>query len=466
MKRQYKLLFIALVVGFGMNSLEVQAQNSRQNVLNPSSIDAPAFALKNIVVYKTNGNKAEGSTIVWRNGVIEAIGTDVTIPFDAFTIDGKDSMHVYPGFIDGMAIWGSPKGETRFQRPPDPGNPPYDRAGVQPERKPSELLEKDKNFKAAMQAGFTTAAIGLDGYMLPGSIDLFTLQPEKTKESLYHSEAGMLFQFVDAPGGFNTGAYPSTLMGVMALFRQLMFNATALQDHINYYAINSEMPAPQRDPVIEALFPVVNGNLKVFFKEDSKEDIERFFRLQDQFGFDAVLVSGKEAYKLTDELKRRNIPVLASLDVSDAPDWYADKKKESEKKDSDEGEKEEKKEKAKEITEEEQAYRERQLEAWKAELLNVKKLKEAGVQVGYASAGMELKDLTKKIKLLLEEEALTKNELIEIMTVGTAQILGINAVFGELEVGNNASFTVFDKAFTEKKAKATHSITNGLIYEF
>lgn len=452
------------MVGFGMNSLEVQAQNSRQTALTPSSIDAPAFALKNVVLYKSDGTKTESSTIVWRNGVIEAVGENVAIPFDAFTIDGKDSMHVYPGFIDGLAIWGSPKGETRFQRPPDPGNPPYDRAGVQPERKPSELLEKDKNFKAAMQAGFTTAAIGLDGYMLPGSIDLFTLQPEKTKESLYHSEAGMLFQFVDAPGGFNTGAYPSTLMGVMALFRQLMFNATALQDHINYYAMNAEMPAPQRDPVIEALFPVLNGDLKVFFKEDSKEDIERFFRLQDQFGFDAVLVSGKEAYKLADELKRRNIPVLASLDVNDAPDWYSDKKKESKKKDSDDEEKEE--EKAEELTEEEQAYRERQLDAWKAELMNIRKLKEAGVQVGYASAGMELKDLAKKVELLLEEEAVTEKELLEIMTKGTAQILGINAVFGELEVGNNASFTVFDKAFTEKKAKATHSITNGLIYEF
>ena len=464
MKRQYKLLFIAFMVGFAMNSLEVQSQNSRQTALTPSSIDAPAFALKNVVLYKSDGTKTEGSTIVWRNGVIEAVGKNVAIPFDAFTIDGKDSMHVYPGFIDGLAIWGSPKGETRFQRPPDPGNPPYDRAGVQPERKPSELLEKDKNFKAAMQAGFTTAAIGLDGYMLPGSIDLFTLQPEKTKESLYHSEAGMLFQFVDAPGGFNTGAYPSTLMGVMALFRQLMFNATALQDHINYYAMNAEMPAPQRDPVIEALFPVLNGDLKVFFKEDSKEDIERFFRLQDQFGFDAVLVSGKEAYKLADELKRRNIAVLASLDVNDAPDWYSDKKKESKKKDS--GDEEKQEEKAEELTEEEQAYRERQLDAWKAELMNIRKLKEAGVQVGYASAGMELKDLAKKVELLLEEEAVTEKELLEIMTKGTAQILGINAVFGELEVGNNASFTVFDKAFTEKKAKATHSITNGLIYEF
>ncbi len=464
MKRQYKLLFIAFMVGFGMNSLGVQAQNSRQTALTPSSIDAPAFALKNVALYKSDGTKTEGSTIVWRNGVIEAVGKNVAIPFDAFTIDGKDSMHVYPGFIDGLAIWGSPKGETRFQRPPDPGNPPYDRAGVQPERKPSELLEKDKNFKAAMQAGFTTAAIGLDGYMLPGSIDLFTLQPEKTKESLYHSEAGMLFQFVDAPGGFNTGAYPSTLMGVMALFRQLMFNATALQDHINYYAMNAEMPAPQRDPVIEALFPVLNGDLKVFFKEDSKEDIERFFRLQDQFGFDAVLVSGKEAYKLADELKRRNIAVLASLDVNDAPDWYSDKKKESKKKDS--GDEEKQEEKAEELTEEEQAYRELQLDAWKAELMNIRKLKEAGVQVGYASAGMELKDLAKKVELLLEEEAVTKKELLEIMTKGTAQILGINAVFGELEVGNNASFTVFDKAFIEKKAKATHSITNGLIYEF
>src|SRR5690606_30629988 len=116
------------------------------------------------------------------------------------------------------------------------------------------------------------------------------------------------------PGGWGTGAYPSTLMGVMAKFRQDMFDAKALNEHMQYYAQNPEMPAPKRDNVLEAMFPLVNNNVPLFFEADSKEDIERLFHLQDQFGLKVVIVSGKEAYAKADELKRRNIPVLASID--------------------------------------------------------------------------------------------------------------------------------------------------------
>ena len=41
--------------------------------------------------------------------------------------------------------------------------------------------------------------------------------------------------FDTAPGGWGSGAYPSTQMGVMAYFRQLMYDASALQEHMIYF---------------------------------------------------------------------------------------------------------------------------------------------------------------------------------------------------------------------------------------
>ncbi len=449
------------------------AQPPGQSSGSELNLKIPAYALTNITLHKADGSVTEGASIVWRNGVIEAAGTNVNVPFDAYVIDGGDSLHVYPGFIDGLAMWGSPEAERNLRQLPDPGNPPYARGGIQPERKPSELLTSDKAFEAAMKAGFTTAAVSLEGNMLPGQVQVFTLKPEEINDGLYADRTGMMFQFEDAPGGWGNGAYPSTLMGVMAQFRQLMFDAIALRDHINYHEMNAEMPAPERDAVLESLFPVINKEMTVYFNGDSKEDIERFFRLQDQFGFQAVLVSGKEASGVADELKRRNIPVLASVDVTKAPEWYAKSKKEAEKEKENEeaeeaGETEEgdETEDEEELSEEEQAYRDRQLAAWKDEVMNIKKLRDAGVMVGYASAGMELKDLRSKLEILLDEGGLTEEDLIDIMTRKTATILGINAAFGEVKRGANASFTVFDKPFTEKKAKATHSISNGKIHEF
>lgn len=449
--RKHLLLLALLFVGFGLQGIFAQT--------------TPAHALKNVTIHNADGSTIESATIVWRDGVIEAIGTNATIPFDAFEIDGGDSLHVYPGFIDGFSIWGSPDLPRSQDLPQldEPGNPPFDRAGVQPERKPSELLTEDKNFEAGMKAGFTTAALYPDGYMLPGQVEAFYLSSNHDDVELINESMGLAGSFDTAPGGWSSGAYPSTLMGVMAKFRQVMFDATALQQHINYYKQNPEMPAPDRSNVLEAMFPLVNNTTPLFFEVDSKEHIERLFKLQDEFGFDAVIVSGKEAYAKAEELKQRNIPVLAGIDFTDAPKWYEQEKKEE---DPDEKEEEASEEKEEEISEEEQAYREKRLEAWKAEVTNIKKLMDAGVAVGYASAGLELKDFSKKLKILLDEGGLSENDVVSLMTINTSNILGLNRTHGSLEKGKNASFSVFDKAMSEDKAKVLHSISNGIIHEF
>lgn len=422
----------------------------------------PAHALTNVTIHNADGSTTESATIIWRNGVIESVGTNVTIPFDAFEIDGGDSLHVYPGFIDGMSTWGSPDlpSPQSLPRLDEPGNPPYDRAGVQPERKPSELLSDDKNFEAGMKAGFTTAALYPNGNMLPGQVEIFSLAASHENVGLIKDQVGLAGSFDEAPGGWGNGAYPSTQMGVMAKFRQVMYDATALQQHITYYAQNSEMPAPERSRVLEAMFPLVNNSTPFFFEVDSNEHIERILKLKDEFGFDVVIVSGMEAYGKADELNRRNIPVLASIDFTDAPEWYT-KMKKAEAEESDEEEATEE-----EISEEEEAYREKQLEAWKAHVSNIRKLMDAGVKVGYASAGLDLKDLSSKLEVLLDEGGLSEDEVVALMTTNTADILGVSKTHGSIESGKNANFSVFDKPMAEDKSKVLHSISNGIIYEF
>ncbi|HBX66062.1 MAG TPA: hypothetical protein DEG32_07860, partial [Balneolaceae bacterium] len=409
-----------------------------------------------------DGSVTESATIVWRDGVIEAVGRNVTIPFDAFEIDGGDSLHVYPGFIDGFSTWGSPEPPRNLPELDNPGDPPYDRAGIQPERKPSVLLTEDKSFEAGMKAGFTSAALYPNGYMLPGQVEVFYLAPAIESIGLLKENLALAGSFEEAPGGWGNGAYPSTMMGVMAQFRQVMFDATALQQHMKYYTQNPEMPAPKRDQVLEAMFPLVNKTTPLYFEVDTKEHIERLLKLQDEFGFNAVIVSGKEAYAKSAELKRRNIPVLASIDFTEAPDWYT-KMKKAEESDKEE---EESAEEMEEISEEEQSYRDKRLEAWKAEVTNIKKLMDAGVSVGYASAGLELKDLSKKLEILLDEGGLSESDAVKLMTSNTASILGLGNTLGTLTKGKNASFTVFDKAMSEDKAKVLHSISNGTIHEF
>lgn len=419
--------------------------------LQARSQSTPAKAFKNVIVHTADGNTIESGTIVWRNGIITSVGEDISIPFDAYVQNGGDSLHVYPGFIDGMALWGSPDKKDFKENPDEPGNPAYKRAGIQPFLHPANLLKNDdKALVEAQKHGFTTAALGLKGQMLPGQIDLFFMDGKETKNQLLQEGIGVLAKFEEAQG-----AYPSTTMGLMAKYRQLFYNAKAQMTHQQYFAsASANYPAPQHNKVLEALYPVMKNQQPFYFAVDSKENIERLFWLQDELGFDIIIVSGKEAHEKADELKQRNIPVLASIDLPDEPKWRAAQKEE----DPDE--------KIKEVTDEMRVFRELQLEAYKADISNIKKLKEAGVKVGYASNGMKLSEFQKHIKTLKEEGELTNNELLNLFTQSTADIVGYGQKMGDLKEGRIASFSVFTKPFTDEKATVLYSVSNGEITEF
>lgn len=419
---------------------------------------APAEAFENVIIHMADGQIIEGGTIVWRDGVIRAIGSDVATPFDAFVRDGGDSLHVYPGFIDGMAQWGSPDNNGSGGSPDEPGNPSYEQAGIQPHRYPSEHLKaNDQALEKAPTLGFTTAVLGLKGQMLPGQTDLFFISGKQTRDNLLQRGLGVLAKFEEAKGS----AYPSTTMGLMARFRQLFYDAKAQMQQQEYFAsVSSDYPAPQKERVLEALYPVMKQEQPFFFVADSKENIERVLWLQDELGFDVVLVSGKEAYKKAEELRRRDIPVLASIDLPEKPDWMSTDDEEKE-----EGEEDDNEEETQEVTEEMQHYRERQQKAYEERINNMNMLKEAGVRVGYASNGLEISDIQENLTVLKEEAGMTEPQIIDILAQSTADILGYGQRLGDLKEGRLASFTVFDKPFTEEEAKGLFSVSNGEVTE-
>ncbi len=426
-----------------------------------SAQTSPAQAFDNVTIHTADGNTINSGTVVWRNGIIEAAGSNVTIPFDAYVIDGGDSLHVYPGFIDGLAHWGSPDLPERHERPERPGDPGYERAGIQPQRKPSQLLNaKDKDLEAAQKHGFTTAALGLKGYMLPGQVELFFINGSQTGDYLMKAGAAVLASLEDAPGGFGSAAYPGTTMGVLAQYRQLWYDADALMNQEQYFAsAESNYPAPEKNEVLEALFPVINKEQPLYFVVDTKENIELLLRLKDEIGFNTVIVSGKEAYKMADELKERNIPVLASIDLPEEPEWKK-KEKKAEEDTTQAGERLE------ELTEEMRIFRDRQLRAYEAGIKNIKNLMDAGVKVGYASNGMKLSDLSGHVKTLLEEGELNAEQILTIMSQNTAEILGVNSRVGDVDAGKIASFSVFTKPFTEEKTEVIYSVSSGKLTEF
>src|SRR5262244_2840043 len=57
------------------------------------------FAIRNARIVTVSGPDIENGTVVIRDGKIEAVGTNVSVPSGAQTIDGR-GLSVYPGMID------------------------------------------------------------------------------------------------------------------------------------------------------------------------------------------------------------------------------------------------------------------------------------------------------------------------------------------------------------------------------
>lgn len=409
----------------------------------------PAQALTNVTIHNADGSSTDGATIVWRDGVIESSGSNVSVPFDAKVVDGGDSLHVYPGFIDGQAYWGSSERKEFDSTPQYRGEPSYERAGIRPERSAHEEITMDADtYENALKTGFTTAALGIRGYMIPGQLDLFLIQPEIEVDDIYDENIAMQMQFQTSQG-----VYPSTVMGIMAQIDQLVSDAEAHREHEQYFASNATgIPSPKNNPTLEALYPVMDGDQRVFFQVNSKEMIERVFKLQDEHGFDVVLVSATEAYKLADEIAERDIPVLASLDFPEKPDW---KVKEEE------GEEEEV-----ELDAHDEEFREKQWDAYLERITNIKSLLDAGVEVGFASSEMEFGDFSKHLKTLIEHGELENDEILSLMTRNTAEIMGRSETLGGLSEGQVASFSVMSHPFTDEETKVLYSISAGELNEF
>src|SRR5215510_1235420 len=91
----------------------------------PSSIrafDGEAYAIKGGTVVTVTGETIKNGIVVIRNGLITAVGADITIPADARVIDAT-GMIVYPGLFDSYTGYGIKPTPTPAPPPTTGGDP-------------------------------------------------------------------------------------------------------------------------------------------------------------------------------------------------------------------------------------------------------------------------------------------------------------------------------------------------------
>lgn len=282
-----------------------------------------AYALRGVTVVQADGRRSEGVTLVVRGGLIEAMAPGAAVPADAKVLEG-DSLVVYPGLVDaqGTAKFEFPK-QTLDRRQVESWNPPRTFQGFTPHRRVVDYLEaKGSDLEEQRKKGIVAAAVHPDGPLMPGrgALLLFRKSASKPEGLVLNPVLGPTMSLRGAQG-----AYPATLFGVQAFYRQSFEDAARLRTIAAEYARDPRgLTAPEYDPDFAVLQEVMGGKTPVFFEANGAEDIRRILDLADRYGLRPIIVGGAEAWKVADRLKARNVPVLVSVDFPKPQLWKPD----------------------------------------------------------------------------------------------------------------------------------------------
>lgn len=411
--------------------------------LEPAALtDGPlVYAIKDArVVTVTNGTLAKG-TVVVRDGLIEAVGERVDIPADAWIIDGG-GLTVYPGLIDAHT-------DVAMEPPPSPAQPGRQRAGggaPQPQTPaaPAIKLGQNANRLAADQlrpdeskldkvraVGITTALTAPRTGTIQGQSALINLAGEKPAKLIVKSPVA-LHAKLSQDENFRT--YPGSLMGVISYLRQTLLDAQhyALEQE-RYKRIQRGVSRPEPDPTMDALQPILAGQLPVVFMADEAKEIQRIIKLAEEFNLKPVVSGASEGYAVAGLLRDKQIPVLVSLNFPTQP------------RDAD--------------PEADVPLRvlRRRADAPKTPAA----LHQAGVKFAFTSGFMSepkdfIKNAAKAIEAGLPEEA-----AVRALTINAAEIFGVAEQLGSIEAGKIANLVVTDGDLFNEKTKVKHLFIDG-----
>ena len=418
MPRLKSPIALALIALVSLGALPTRFSNAQR-----SAIDT--YAINNARIVPVSGPTIERGTVVIRDGLIAAVGANVAIPADARVIDGN-GLTVYPGLFDSNTSLGMPQPSPSPSATPGGGGFGAQRpqalltalnssqpAGLQPEVLAEDFIKPGGDqIEAARQMGITTALSAPRQGIWMGQSALINLAGDTTQEMIVRSPVALHVGFTP----LRSGVYPSSLMGVFAVLRQMMLDAGRYREAQAAYARSPRgMKRPDQDRALAALLPVLDGSLPVVMYADNEREISRALDLAEEFKLRAIIAGGVEAGKVAARLRERNVPVLLSLNFprrTTAAMPEAD-------------------------PEPLRVLRER-VEAQKT----AGRLASARVKFAFQSGALaNTTDFYPNI-LRAIENGLSREDALRALTISAAEILGVNDRLGSIETGKIANLTV------------------------
>ena len=274
--------------------------------------------IMNGTVHPMDGPIIENGYVAVRGRKIEKVGPMGQCPtaWEGETIDAQGG-HILPGFIDAHCHLGMFGDALGFES--DDGNEETDPCTPQL-RAIDAINPLDRCFSEARAAGVTTVLTG------PGSANPVSGQFAAIKTDgrwvdvmIARAPVAMKLALGENPKKVyhDRDETPVTRMATAAIIRENFRKAVEYGEKLDKAAREEDADPPDYDAKLEALLPVVRGELPVHIHAHRADDIATGVRIAREFGLKCVIVHGTEGHLIPDLLAQAGVPVITGPALGD-----------------------------------------------------------------------------------------------------------------------------------------------------
>lgn len=373
------------------------------------------FALTNAKIYTVTNGVIENGTLLIANGVIEAVGTNVNIPADAEVIDvaGKE---IYPGMIDsgttlGLSEIGSISEAQDFREYGD----------LTPQMQALTAVNPNSvAIPVTRVSGVTTVWTMPQGGPLPGtaaSINLFGYTPDQ----MFAGSKGVVMNFPSTPTGWRARRLSEAQKKERV--ERALKTINDAWDKAELYAELEDSDEVRAYPEIEALVPVVKGEMTLFVEVNVANNILEAIKWIEERGYEQVVLTGvSEGWRVAEEIAASGLSV---------------------------------------ITGPVQAIPTRQSDRFDVAYANPSVLQKAGVKVALRTMDAENVRNLPYHAGFAAAYGMGREEALKAITINAAEILGVGDQIGSIEVGKKANVFVATGDPFETATKITDLFIDG-----
>ena len=238
----------------------------------------------------------EGCLLIDDNGKIAGVGQDLPIPEEATVIDAAGRL-VTPGCVDAHCHIGLDNEATGWEgrdynEMVDP---------ITPQMRAIDSIDPmDEAFPNALRGGVTTACTGPgSANVVGGTFAAIKLYGKRVDKMIVKEPLAMKCAFGENPKrcyGQAGKKAPMTRMGTAALLRELLFKAR------NYQQDKDAGKNPAFDMKLEAMLPVMRGQIPLKAHAHRADDILTSIRIAREFGLKLTLDHCTDGALIADEL--------------------------------------------------------------------------------------------------------------------------------------------------------------------